>query len=102
MKATMRRAAQDGSVEREGLASQHGETISWDINDVRLPKVGVLPDRFRNCHSFNVTFKHQCILFTKLSVYVVGTLTDSFLQHPQRIANIVRSVFLEVVRLQTP
>nr|XP_020669488.1 chorion-specific transcription factor GCMa [Pogona vitticeps] len=34
----MRRAAEDGSAGQEGLASQHRESISWDINDIKLPK----------------------------------------------------------------
>ncbi|XP_062981546.1 chorion-specific transcription factor GCMa [Elgaria multicarinata webbii] len=34
----MLRAAEDVSIEQEDLASQHGELVSWDINDIKLPK----------------------------------------------------------------
>ncbi|KAF7246806.1 Chorion-specific transcription factor GCMa, partial [Varanus komodoensis] len=34
----MQRATADVRTGQEDLASQHGETVSWDINDIKLPK----------------------------------------------------------------
>ncbi|CAI5769598.1 chorion-specific transcription factor GCMa [Podarcis lilfordi] len=34
----MLRAAEDVSMEQEALGSQSGEMVSWDINDIKLPK----------------------------------------------------------------
>ncbi|XP_063154390.1 chorion-specific transcription factor GCMa [Candoia aspera] len=34
----MLKAAEDGSTEQEDLASKNEEVVSWDINDIKLPK----------------------------------------------------------------